>query len=480
MFHSLVLNLMWMLQISVIAYLCYKIQLGKKRVNSPLLSSDAQFEPVKVCVQLPIYNEPKYIEGLIEGISDLDWPHDLLEIQVLDDSNDETPTLAGEAIVKAKIKHPNLTINHIRRDNRIGYKAGALNEGINLSDSEFFAVFDADFRPEPGFLKKMMPSFRREEDNIAAVQARWSFDNEQENMLTKIQSILLKIHFALEHFGRSSADLCFNFNGTAGIWRRSAIESVGGWSFSTVTEDLHLSYLVQLKGWKLKYLHGVTCSSNLPNSYESFFIQQRRWALGNGQVMKITSMKILKSKTFSLLKKFDVMFHLCGYPLAFAASLGVFFYQIFLSRYGGPFENFTIDSPEVIVSVVLWVGLLTTYFRLFGMKELHPSPRSNWLRRYSFSILLLFMSPVLMFLSAGNFWKGIFGSLRKPKNLVFNRTPKRTGNQSKFPKLLLVLFLVLISNCYFASQNGYTSISVILLFQAALIPLATANRKTAI
>ncbi|WP_221032280.1 glycosyltransferase family 2 protein [Actomonas aquatica] len=236
----------------------------------------------KVCVQLPVYNEPLVVEALLDHVAALRWPDEAWEIQVLDDSTDETT-----AIIEGWLAaHPQAArrVSHVRRARREGYKAGALREGMARTDADFFAIFDADFRPQPDFLERMMPHFAAAE--VGVVQARWEFANRKRTLLTRFQAVFLDAHFVVEQTARAASGLFFNFNGTAGIWRRTALEDAGGWTSDTVTEDLDASYRAQLRGWRLVYLHRYAVPSELPENLIAFKSQQRRWTKGGVQVAR--------------------------------------------------------------------------------------------------------------------------------------------------------------------------------------------------
>jgi len=237
----------------------------------------------KVCVQLPVYNEPFVVERVIRSSAKLIWPRDKLEIQVLDDSNDETSAIASRVV--RELSQKGINIRHIRRGNREGFKAGALKYGMELSDAEYFAIFDADFIPPEDFLIKTIP-FLENDPKLAAVQTRWEFINGESNLFTKAQRYMLNLHFVLEQFVRSRKNLWLTFNGTAGVLKRSALEWAGGWETETLTEDADLSFRLYKKGYKILYLPDVTCKSELPDSSVAFKAQQRRWAKGGAQVFR--------------------------------------------------------------------------------------------------------------------------------------------------------------------------------------------------
>jgi cellulose synthase/poly-beta-1,6-N-acetylglucosamine synthase-like glycosyltransferase len=236
----------------------------------------------KVCIQLPVFNEPLVIAQLLVKVAAIRWPADKLEIQLLDDSTDHTPEVAARWLAA----NPEVAarVRHVRRTDRRGYKAGALAHGNTLTDAAFFAIFDADFLPEPDFLEKLMPHFA--DARVGVVQARWEFANRRASLLTRFQGVFLDAHFVVEQGARHGAGLFFNFNGTAGIWRRAALEDAGGWSDDTVTEDLDLSYRAQRRGWKFVYRGDYAVPSELPEGVTAFKSQQRRWTKGGIQVAR--------------------------------------------------------------------------------------------------------------------------------------------------------------------------------------------------
>ena len=252
-----------------------------------------------VCVQCPVYNEPLVVSGLLDCVTALRWPEDRIEIQILDDSTDHTPDVIEEWLAA----HPRRArrCRHLRRADRAGYKAGALTAGMRQSDAGFFAVFDADFRPAPDFLEVLIPHFA--DPRVAVVQARWDFANRDSSLLTRFQAVFLDAHFIIEQTARHASGLFFNFNGTAGIWRRSALEGAGGWTDDTVTEDLDISYRAQLRGWKLVYRDDYPVPSELPESLTAFKSQQGRWTKGGIQVARKLLRRILVSPVPARVKR---------------------------------------------------------------------------------------------------------------------------------------------------------------------------------
>lgn len=323
-----------------------------------------------VTVQLPIYNELYVAERLIEAAAALDYPRGRFEIQVLDDSTDETVSLV-ERIV-GQIQARGIDIRHLHRTQRNGFKAGALADGLQTARGEFIAIFDADFIPKPNFLKKILPYF--DEDNIAFVQGRWGHLNGNYSLLTFLQSLSLDAHFAVEQLARSHLGLWFNFNGTAGVWRKTAIVDSGGWKAETLTEDLDLSYRAYLRGWRARYAGEVEAPSELPVSFTAFRRQQHRWAHG-GFDCAIRYIPLIWKSNASLAQKIQASLHLTGYLIHLLLFACVFLYPLVVAistRYPGLISlfgiavifNFTALAPIALVAVAQnslrkrWVALL--------------------------------------------------------------------------------------------------------------------------
>lgn len=276
-------------------------------------------EPPLVTVQLPVYNERYVVDRLIAAVCSLDWPRDRLEIQVLDDSTDDTVAVAAEAV--ARWRAEGFDIHHVRRADRHGYKAGALDHGLGLARGEFLLIFDADFVPRPELLREMADHFT--DPAVGLVQARWDHINREHSLLTQVQALMLDGHFVVEHAARHRSGRFFNFNGTAGLWRRGAIEMAGGWQHDTLTEDLDLSYRAQLAGWRFVYLADLTAPAELPVEMDAFKGQQHRWTKGSVQ----TGLKLLPRlwrAPLPLRVKAEATFHLTdnfSYLLMIALAL---------------------------------------------------------------------------------------------------------------------------------------------------------------
>ena len=259
----------------------------------------------RVTVQLPIYNEVYVVERLIAAVAALDYPRELLEIQVLDDSTDETREVARRAV--EAYRREGYDILHLARRDRLGYKAGALQAGMEKSTGEYLLIFDADFLPQPELLRELLPHFS--DPAVGMVQARWEHLNRDASLLTRIQSIFLDGHFVIEHTARNRSGRFFNFNGTAGIWRKRCLEEIGGWQSDTLTEDLDVSYRAQLAGWKFVYLKDVATPAELPADMNGFKSQQHRWTKGSIQTGRKLLPAIFRSG-FSWKVKVEAFFHL--------------------------------------------------------------------------------------------------------------------------------------------------------------------------
>src|SRR5215831_5396808 len=332
----------------------------------------------RVTVQLPIYNEQYVVERLLEETVQIDYPRELLQIQVLDDSTDETAPFTRR--LAAEYEAAGFQIEYIHRDNRHGFKAGALQEGLKTATGELIAIFDADFLPPRDFLRRTVHFFA--EPNVGMVQTRWGYLNRHYNLLTEVQAMLLDGHFVLEHVARAGAGLFFNFNGTAGILRRSMIDNAGGWQHDTLTEDSDLSYRAQLKGWKFVYDPTVECLSELPVETYGFQVQQSRWAKGLTQVAKKLLIRILRSdQPFRV--KLEAFFHLTpniSYPLMIGVSALILPVMI-VRFYQGWFQMLWIDVTLIAAS--FWS---ISAFYMAAHRALFPK---TWKRGFLFLPALL-------------------------------------------------------------------------------------------
>ncbi len=290
-----------------VAYVKWK----KKKIIQPIYNEN---DAIRVTVQLPIYNEPYVTERLVNAVCALQYPQHLLDIQILDDSNDETIEIANNCAAHWAAK--GFDIKVIRRADRVGFKAGALKYGLEFAKAEFIAIFDSDFVPNPDFLIKTVPVLNQ--PNIGMVQTRWGHTNREFSLITKAQAFWLENHFRIEQTSRSNLQLFFNFNGTAGIWKKQAILEAGNWQADTLTEDLDLSYRAQVKGWKFLYLEDTVSPAELPPTLAAFKSQQFRWTKGGAEVSRKMIPTILRSK-----QSFAVKFHAIGHLLNSGVYLAI-------------------------------------------------------------------------------------------------------------------------------------------------------------
>lgn len=268
--------------------------------------AERQFEQLPVVtVQLPMFNEMYVVERLLEGMTHIDYPKDRLEIQVLDDSTDETRQIAQDKV--AELRERGFDVVYMHRENRVGFKAGALEEGLKVAKGDFVMVFDADFVPTSTIIIDLIHHFT--DPKVGMVQARWGHINKEYSLLTRVQSMMLDGHFVIEHIARNRSGRFFNFNGTAGIWRRSTIVDAGGWQHDTLTEDMDLSFRAQLRGWRFIYVPTAIAPAEIPCEMASFKGQQFRWAKGSAQTAKKLAWTVLRAD-LPLKVKVECLFHL--------------------------------------------------------------------------------------------------------------------------------------------------------------------------
>lgn len=300
----------------IAVYSIVQLALSIRWIGSRKRLMHAQVPPAEewphVTIQLPLFNERFVARRIIDACSRLDYPHDRMLIQVLDDSTDDTASLASDAV--QQLNEAGLRCVFIHRNHRIGFKAGALAHGLELTADRFIAIFDADFIPPPHFLKTALPFLLADSRN-GMVQARWTHLNRSTSLLTRLQALALDAHFTVEQGGRNAAGYFINFNGTAGIWRREAIEQAGGWQSDTLTEDLDLSYRAQLAGWKLIYLPFLEVPAELPEDMPAIRSQQFRWTKGAAECARKNSISLLRAANLRILHKFHGIMHLANASL---------------------------------------------------------------------------------------------------------------------------------------------------------------------
>ncbi len=417
----------------------------------------------RVTVQLPIFNEQFVIERLLDAICRLDYPVDKLDIQVLDDSTDETV-----AVARGLVNHyaaQGFPISYHHRENREGFKAGALAEGLKTAKGEFVTIFDADFVPPEDFLLRTIHHFT--DPKVGMVQTRWTHINRNYSFLTEVEAMLLDGHFVLEHSGRARSQVFFNFNGTAGVWRRQAIEEAGGWEHDTLTEDTDLSYRAQLAGWKFVYLQDVECPAELPVEMTAFKTQQARWAKGLIQTGKKILPRVLRSnERFHV--KLEAWYHLTAnlsYPLMIVLSV-LLLPAMIIRFYQGWFQMLYIDLPLFMAST-----FSISSFYLVSQRELFPG---KWFRAILYLPFLMALGIGLTVTNTGAVLEALVG-----KQSAFARTPKyrveskkdkvKAGNYRK--RLGWVPWVELLIGCYFAvtvyyavDNENYITVPFLLLF----------------
>jgi cellulose synthase/poly-beta-1,6-N-acetylglucosamine synthase-like glycosyltransferase len=445
-------------------YLVYLYMKNKDRRPVPA----GQFDTLPaVTIQLPIYNEMYVADRLIDAVCQLDYPRELLEIQVLDDSTDETRSVAEQAVRRNAAR--GLDIHYIHRTDRTGYKAGALEAGLRVARGEFIAIFDADFMPTADFLRETVPFFT--DPKVALVQARWGHINQDYSLLTKIQSILLDGHFVLEHGGRNRGGMFFNFNGTAGIWRRTAIADAGGWQHDTLTEDLDLSYRAQLRGWQFVFLQDLVAPAEVPVEMNAFKSQQHRWAKGSIQTCRKLLPTILQSN-LPLAVKAEAFFHLsANFNYLLMCVLSILMAPSMVIRYNmGWYEMLLIDIPLFFAATASVAN-----FYMVCQRELH----ADWTTRLKY---LPFLMSIGIGLTVNN-TKAVFEALFN-KQSEFARTPKYRieGSEDEWigkkyrqnftvqPMIELALGLYFTATVFYALSNGiYGTLPFLVLFQIGFL-----------
>jgi cellulose synthase/poly-beta-1,6-N-acetylglucosamine synthase-like glycosyltransferase len=428
---------------------------------------DPQSEPI-VTIQLPVYNEKYVVERLIDSVCQLDYPKSKLEIQVLDDSNDETVD-----IIKNKVEFYQklgFDIEHIQRPDRVGFKAGALAYGMAICKGQFIAIFDADFLPKPEFVKHTVGYFSDPE--LGMVQTRWGHVNKDYSMLTKMQAFGLDAHFTVEQVGRNKSGSFINFNGTAGIWRKSCIESGGGWSADTLTEDLDLSYRSQLKGWKFHYLESLESPAELPVIMAAIKSQQYRWNKGAAETAKKNLWKVYQSSTIGLKAKVHATFHLLNSSvfiiLLTTALLSI---PMLYIKEAYPELKILFDLGSVFLIGFLSIGAFY-YVSLKRLEKTHA--KRKFLKRFP---LFLSFSMGLSLHNSIAVTEGFFGKkspfIRTPKFNILKKKDSWEGNQYIKPKMtwgilmegmLCLYFIFGIASAWFLQDFGLILFHIMLAF----------------
>jgi len=401
----------------------------------------------QITTQLPLYNELNVAERAIRAIAAFDYPSELHQIQILDDSNDATRELVDR--VASELRETGIRIDVVRREDRSGYKAGALAAGMATADGEFIAIFDSDFVPAPDFLRALLPHFKNE--NTGLVQARWGHLNRGESFLTRAQAMGIDGHFGIEQTARSANHLFLNFNGTAGIWRRRAIDDAGGWTADTLTEDLDLSYRAQLRGWHLEFVSHVVVPAELPETYSAFKSQQFRWAKGSIQ----TAIKLIPAvfaSRRSLLAKLQSVFHLCNYcahPLMLAVALLALPARHYLGNQLHPVWLLFLLVPVVFSTcgpAILYIA---------SQRHLYPG---DWRSRALLLPMLMLVGFGICISNTRAVLEAVFGI-----KSGFIRTPKRGGSPTeiyhtvpdRLPLLEIAAGLYCVVTLVFCARAGH-------------------------
>jgi cellulose synthase/poly-beta-1,6-N-acetylglucosamine synthase-like glycosyltransferase len=405
-----------------------------------------------VAVQLPLFNEPHVAARLISAVAAMRYPG-RVTVQVIDDSTDATPSVVAAAI--AQLADAGCDIRHLRRGTRSGFKAGALAHALLETDAELVAVFDADFVPPSDFLERLVPWFAQAD--VGMVQARWGHLNREESLLTRVQAIYLDAHFAVESAARNYSGRFFNFNGTAGIWRRTAIETAGGWSASTLTEDLDLSYRAQLAGWRFVFVDDLEVPAELPATVSAFQQQQERWAGGSIQTARKLLPSILRAPLPSRVKC-EAVFHLTNnvaYVLSIA--LGLLIVPSIVLRYERGLSWLLLLDVATLASSTLSI----VFFYLEGQRRA-GRPRPSWRE-------LLALMPLGMGISLRNGWAVLRGLVvdggefkRTPKRGITS-APIRAGRSVPLPEVLMTAVFVVAATA-FAARGFWGALPVAALF----------------
>lgn len=418
-----------------------------------------------ITVQLPLFNELYVVERLLGSVTQLDYPRHLLEIQVLDDSTDETVGIASAAVEKYKAE--GFDIQYIHRTDRTGFKAGALENGLKLAKGKLVAVFDADFMPKPDCLRKMVDYFS--DERIGMVQMRWGHINANYSLLTRIQEILLDGHFVVEQMSRNRTGAFFNFNGTAGMWRREAIEWSGGWQHDTLTEDTDLSFRAQLMGWKFVYLLDEDVPAELPVDMNAFKVQQRRWAKGLVQVGLKLMPRIWKHPKLSLQQKTELFFRLFGNCAAMLMIvLSLLHIPVLIVRFNqGFFHMLLLDVPLMLFATASVVSF-------YGTSIYYRYPNEKW--RFWLIPLAMAIGIGMVFSNTKAVLEALFGIksgfVRTPKYKVENAKDSWLQVATKYRRkkgwlpVLELLFAIYFVGAvaYAIRSNIYATVPFLLIF----------------
>ncbi|HEY5316864.1 MAG TPA: glycosyltransferase [Solirubrobacteraceae bacterium] len=398
-----------------------------------------------VTIQLPLYNEATVAGRLLDHVAAIEWPRSRLEIQVLDDSTDET-----RALVRAKVeslRDGGLDVVYIHRVDRTGYKAGALDNGLQVAKGALVAIFDADFLPQPDFLRAVVPHFIAD-PKVGMVQARWGHLNRAHSMLTRTQALMLDGHHLVENRARMAAGWLFNFSGTGGMWRKEAIASAGGWQHDTLTEDLDLSYRAQLAGWRFVYRENIVTPAELPEDISAFRAQQFRWAKGTVQTARKLLGRILRSQ-LTPMQRVEACFHMTphfAYPLMVLLSVLLLPALVFMPA--------TDTKAMLLIDLPLVIGTTGSLAAFYAMAEAAQGGRR---------LDALKQLPVLLALGAGlapHLTKAVWEGLHSMAG-EFVRTPKKGTTEGRYraaadlPMIEIALGLISAASTVAAIETGH-------------------------
>ncbi len=433
----------------------------------------SRFETLpRVTVQLPVYNEIHVVERLLDAVAALDYPRELLDVQVLDDSNDETRETIARKV--AELRGQGLAIAHIVRDNRAGFKAGALENGLAQATGELVLILDADFLPQPDILRRSVDFFT--DPKIGMVQTRWGHINREYSWLTRIQSMFLDGHLLIEQTARSRSGKFFNFNGTAGIWRKVCIEDAGGWQHDTLTEDLDLSYRAQLKGWKFVFLNDVVTPAELPVEMNGFKSQQHRWTKGSIQTCLKLLPKVWESN-LPLPVKIEASVHL--------TSNFVYLLLLILCFLVWPIGGFEVSHMKSLllnIPIFVLATVSAVVFYLVSLRELYPA---TWKRDALLTPLLLAVGIGLSLNNARAVIEALMGHqsefTRTPKFGISSRKQSWRSGRYLPTKSLVVLAELLLAGlfAYFMAlayrYEQFLSLPFLALFMAGFLAVAVSS-----
>ena len=445
--YTIAIVLIFMYALAQLNLLVNYLSAQRKANDCPKLDLTNPDEVPLVTIQLPVFNEMYVMERLLDNISEIEYPKEKLEIQVLDDSTDESVITTAEHI--KRLQAEGIDIQHIRREKRTGFKAGALKEGLEIAKGEYIAIFDADFLPKKDWLMRTIPFFK--DDSIGVVQTRWGHINRNYSLLTRIQAFALDAHFTLEQVGRNSKGHFINFNGTAGVWRKECIIDAGNWEGDTLTEDLDLSYRAQLKNWKFKYLEDVETPAELPVVISAARSQQFRWNKGGAENFRKMLWRVIKNKNISVKTKVHGLLHLLNSTMFLSiftvAVLSIPMLYI-KNEYAHLRVYFYFMSFFVISTIIFFICYWFMYRQIYG---------SGFKKFFSYIGMFFTFFSIAMGFSLHNSIAVLEGHIGKRSEFV--RTPKFNissikdswkGNKYLRKKLSLNVIVEGILMLYFA------------------------------